>query len=63
MKAIIFINIWAVLQIVYLITIKKAMNEKHVNVLDIILMRTAFVIIASFIMTKCQGYTLHVPED
>ena len=40
-----------------------AVHEKHVNALDLELIRTVTITVCAFINTKALGYDFHVPRD
>ena len=62
-KAILAINIFAFTLFLYQVTAKVAVHEKHINALDLELMRTVTITICAYINTKALGYDLHVPKD
>ena len=62
-KAILAINIFAFTLFLHQVTAKVAVHEKHINALDLELIRTVTITICAYINTKSLGYDLHVPKD
>ena len=62
-KAILAINIFAFTLFLHQVTAKVAVHEKHINALDLELIRTVTITICAYINTKALGYDFHVPKD
>ena len=60
----IYVNIYAILLVVFSGLVKFTVNEKKVNAFDICLVRSSTVLVFSFIMAKSLKLSLHIePKD
>ena len=63
MKAIIFANLFSLFQFLTACSMKLVINEKHINALDISMMRNIVLLFTSYSMIRITGSSMEVNES
>ena len=62
-KAILFVNLFVIFKILYTIVVKIAINDKHVQPLDISIIRIIILGVLSLITATVSGSSFSIPKE